>query len=72
MSDYITGSAAYISKIEKGNVLPPSERVIRKIARALRYDSEDLMLLAGKIPSRYASLIREDPRIADFIRRANL
>lgn len=60
----------YISKLERGQFAPPSERVIRRMAQALECDYEELMLVADRVPADYASQIRQDPRVADFMRKA--
>lgn len=70
LADEVGIDITYISKLERGQLPPPSERVIRKMAQALECDYEELMLLADKLPPDYASQIRNDPRIADFMRRA--
>ncbi len=48
----------YISKIESGVIPPPSERVILKLAEVLNADKDDLITLAGKIPSDIAPMLR--------------
>lgn len=57
----------YLSKIENERVEPPSERIILQIAEVLRaklgaeVDPDELVALAGKIPSRLLSSLAEDP-----------
>ncbi len=41
----------YLSKIESGAKSAPSEKVILRLARVLNADSDELMILAGRIPS---------------------
>jgi len=63
----------YLSKIENERVDPPSEKTIIHIAEVLRaklgpeVDSDELIALAGKIPSEILSSLAEDPQ---RIRRA--
>jgi len=71
LAERVGVNVTYISKIENGEFPSPSEKVIKKIAQALEYDYQKLMLLADKLPSDYASMIRKNPRIADFMRVAN-
>ena len=63
----------YLSKIENERVDPPSEKTILHIAEILRarlgpeVDPDELMALAGKIPSKILNSLAEDPQ---WIRRA--
>jgi len=73
----------YLSKIENGRLEPPSEDVIRRIAEELNVSSDELIILADKLPSdlvrelktpeRVSALRRElagDFRTAEDFRRA--
>lgn len=51
---------SYLSRIESGHV-QPSEQTIRGLARALRYDEAELMLLADRVPPSWRSAIKKDP-----------
>ena len=44
----------YLSKIENGVMPPPSEKVILQLAEVLKADRDELITLAGKIPSDIA------------------
>ncbi len=48
---------SYLSKIESGVMPPPSEQVILRLAEVLDADKDELMLLAGKIPSDIAQIL---------------
>jgi len=48
----------YLSKIETGALPPPSEKVIRQLAEALNADRDELLTLAGKIPSDIAEILK--------------
>lgn len=50
----------YLSKIENARMEPPSEKVILKVAEALDADPDELVLLAGKIPSDIVGSIDAD------------
>jgi len=49
----------YLSKIENGVLPPPSDKVIRQLAETLNADKDELLTLAGKIPSDIAEILRD-------------
>ncbi|MFC2007086.1 helix-turn-helix domain-containing protein [Chloroflexota bacterium] len=49
----------YLSKIENGVMPPPSEKVILQIAEVLKADRDELLSLAGKIPSDIAEMLKD-------------
>jgi transcriptional regulator with XRE-family HTH domain len=51
----------YMSKIERGEFQPPSEEVIKKMAKFLNYDSDLLLSLADKVDSELLKIIKGDP-----------
>jgi HTH-type transcriptional regulator, competence development regulator len=59
----------YLSKLENNRGDPPGDQTIRKLARALDADEEDLLALAGKIPSELRTKAAEDPEFAMLLRR---
>ena len=61
---------AYLSKIERGDVAPPSEATTLKLARELGEDPDMLLALAGKVSSDLQEIIRMRPKLfADLIRK---
>ncbi len=48
----------YLSKIEGGGMPPPSEKVIIKLALVLHADKDELITLAGKIPSDLSQILK--------------
>ncbi len=58
----------YLSKIETGDLPPPSDEVIAKLAQYLGADEEELFLLAKKIPPQYRREILEDKAVPDILR----
>ncbi len=48
----------YLSKIENGVMPPPSEKVLLKLSEILNTDKDELMTLAGKIPSDIAQILK--------------
>ena len=57
----------YLSKIENGVKPPPSEKVVLRLAHVLNVDKDELILLAGKIPSDVAEMLR-NPEALEFLR----
>ncbi len=61
---------AYLSKIERGDVAPPSEAKIRALADELGEDADVLLAMAGKVSSDLQAIIRKRPQLfADLIRQ---
>jgi transcriptional regulator with XRE-family HTH domain len=61
---------AYLSKIERDEVSPPSEEKIRGLARELGEDPDVLLAMAGKVSSDLLAIIRKRPQLfADLIRQ---
>ena len=48
----------YLSKIESGTMPPPSEKILLRLAEVLKADKDELMALAGKIPSDIAEILK--------------
>ena len=60
---------AYLSKIERGDVAPPSETKIKLLAMELGEDPDVLLAMAGKVSSDLSEIIRKRPQLfADLIR----
>ena len=61
---------AYLSKIERDVVPPPSEGAIRRLARDLEEDPDLLLAMAGKVSSDLQAVILQRPRLfADLLRQ---
>jgi len=61
---------AYLSKIERGDVAPPSEEKIRRLAAELGEDADVLLAMAGKVSSDLLEVIRKRPQLfAELIRQ---
>ena len=61
---------AYLSKVERGEVAPPSEATIRKLALELHEDADVLLAMAGKVSSELQAIIRARPRLfAEVLRQ---
>lgn len=60
---------SYLSKVERGEVAPPSESTIVALAEELGEDPDVLLAMAGKVSSDLQEVIRRHPReFADLIR----
>ena len=61
---------AYLSKIERGEVAPPSEATTVRLAAELGQDADVLLALAGKVSGDLQEIIRKRPRLfAELIRQ---
>lgn len=61
---------AYLSKIERDEVAPPSEAKIRALAGELSEDPDVLLAMAGKVSSDLLEVIRKRPKLfAELIRQ---
>lgn len=54
---------AYLSKIERGEVSPPSEEAICRIADELGLDRNVLLAMAGKVSKGLQDIIRKRPQL---------
>ena len=54
---------AYLSKVERGQVSPPSESTISKLAADLDQDPDVLLAMAGKVSSDLQEIIRKRPEL---------
>jgi len=61
---------AYLSKIERGEFPPPSEKLIQEMAAELELDADMMLGLAGKVSSDLLKIIAERPKLmAGLIRQ---
>jgi HTH-type transcriptional regulator, competence development regulator len=54
---------SYLSKIERGEQPPPSEKTIALLAADLNEDPDVLLALAGKVSEELLSIIRRRPKL---------
>jgi HTH-type transcriptional regulator, competence development regulator len=59
----------YLSKLENGRGEAPSEKLVRELASELKADPEELLALAGRVPSEIRELAQGDVEFARFLRR---
>lgn len=61
---------AYLSKIEREDVAPPSEPTTVRLARELGEDPDVLLAMAGKVSGDLQAIIRKRPQLfAELIRQ---
>lgn len=59
----------YLSKIERGELAPPSEETVKRIAAELEEDVDVLLAMAGKVSKDLQEIIRKRPKLfAQLIR----
>ncbi len=58
LADKVGINFTYLSKIERGVMPPPSEKVILRLAEVLNADNDELMTLAGRIPPDIAQILK--------------
>lgn len=69
VADRIGIQPSYLSKIERGDVAPPGEDTIRRLADELSVDRDTLLAMAGKVSSDLQETIRRRPELfAQLIR----
>lgn len=61
VADRIEVEPSYLSKVERGEVSPPSEATIVRLARELDVEADLLLALAGKVSSDLLETIRKRP-----------
>jgi len=61
---------AYLSKVERDEVAPPSEATIRRLAADLELDVDILLAMAGKVSTDLREIILQRPALfADLLRQ---
>ena len=76
LAERVNVDFTYLSKIENSRVEPPSENVLKNIAAVLADElgldetelSDELITLAGKIPSDLAETLARNPGAVRFLR----
>ncbi|MFC1962787.1 helix-turn-helix domain-containing protein [Chloroflexota bacterium] len=61
---------SYLSKLENGVLPPPSEKVILRLAEILGTDKDELLTLAGRVPSDIRQML-QDPEALQLLRSEN-
>ena len=76
LAEQVDVDFTYLSKIENGRVEPPSEGVLQRIAKELAGNlgkdetelADELITLAGKIPSDLAETLSRNPEVVRLLR----
>lgn len=72
MAKKIGVSPTYMSKVERDEFTPPTEDKVKSIALILECDLDELLALAGRVPSDLAEIIKRRPvEISALLRTAN-
>lgn len=59
---------SYLSKLENSEV-NPSEELVTRVAKYFKYDRDELLLSAGKVPQEIMEILRTNPQDAiEFLR----
>lgn len=69
LADRVGVNASYLSRVEAGKVAP-SEQLVNRLADALSYDRDELLLMAGRLPAELQAAIERAPgKTASTLRR---
>src|SRR6056297_1379343 len=69
MAKMIGVSPTYLSKVERDEFTPPTEDKVRAIAQIIECDPDELLALAGRMPSDLANIIKRAPvQVAALLR----
>jgi len=61
---------SYLSRIERGTDIPPSEKKLNALAEDLDLDKDVVLAMAGKVSSDLQEIIRKRPQLfSDLIRQ---
>ena len=61
MAKKIGVSPTYLSKVERDEFTPPTEDKVRAIAQIIECDIDELLAMAGRMPSDLADIIKRNP-----------
>jgi transcriptional regulator with XRE-family HTH domain len=61
MAKRIGVSPTYLSKVERDEFPPPAEDRVKKIAKVIGYDADELLALAGRVSSDLSDIIKHQP-----------
>lgn len=70
MAKMIGVSPTYLSKVERDEFSPPAEDKVASIAEIIGCDPDELLALAGRIPSDVAEIIKSRPTWSSVVRMA--
>jgi transcriptional regulator with XRE-family HTH domain len=68
LAPYLGVNYTYISKLENSKV-NPSTRLIKKLSNYFDYDSDELMISAGKLPKDVEQILKNNPKeVINYLR----
>jgi transcriptional regulator with XRE-family HTH domain len=59
MAKMIGVSPTYLSKVERDEFPPPAEDRVKQIAKIIGYDTDELLAIAGRVPSDLSDIIKK-------------
>lgn len=69
LAELLDVSFTYLSKLENNRMdRPPSEELIRKMAKELNANADELLVLADRIPTDISDLILDRPESIELLR----
>lgn len=68
LAEYLDVDFTYLSKLENGKMHRPSENFIVRLANGLNADADELLILAGRIPSDIYDIIIANPHLIPELR----
>lgn len=68
LAEYLDVDFTYLSKLENGKMHRPSENFIVRLANELNADADELLILAGRIPSDIYDIIIANPHLIPELR----
>ncbi len=61
---------SYLSKVERGEVEPPSEETIKRLAKELDQDADVMLAMAGKVSRELQKIVIKRPQLfAELLRQ---
>ena len=64
-------SPTFVSRMERDEIDAPGEDKISAMAQALSIDPEELILMAGRVPTKIKEMILQRPELVSVLRTAN-
>ena len=69
VADRVGIKPTYLSKIERGELPPPAEATILRLANELALDGDVLLAMAGKVSAELRAIICERPQLFSALLR---
>ena len=69
VADRVGIKPTYLSKIERGELPPPSEAAILRLASELALDGDVMLAMAGKVSAELRAIICERPQLFSTLLR---